>query len=86
MAKLKIREFSKSDWKNIVAIKGDPGPQGPPGPPGEVAIDNRTLVYDENNKLKVNTTDEAESDNTLPITSAGVHTIVGNIEALLEII
>lgn len=36
--------------------------------------------------LKVNTTDAAEADNTLPITSAGVYAQLGNIEALLETI
>ena len=36
--------------------------------------------------LSVNTTDEMERDNTLPITSAGVYTTVGNIEALLKTI
>lgn len=33
--------------------------------------------------LKVNTADRAQEDNTLPITSAAVHTAVGNIEILL---
>lgn len=36
--------------------------------------------------LNVKTTDTAEEDNTLPITSAGVHTIVGNIGAILDTI
>ena len=36
--------------------------------------------------LSVNTTDQMEQDNTLPITSAGVYTTVGNIEALLKTI
>ena len=36
--------------------------------------------------LNVITTDEAEQDNTLPITSSGVHTIVGNIGAILDTI
>lgn len=36
--------------------------------------------------LSVNTTDQMEQDNTLPITSAGVFTTVGNIEALLATI
>lgn len=47
-----------------------------------VDIDRNTLTI-ENNVLRVNTTNDAEEDNSLPITSAGVHTIVGNIEALL---
>lgn len=33
--------------------------------------------------LSVMTTNEAEADNTKPITSAGVHTQLGNIEILL---
>lgn len=36
--------------------------------------------------LDVQTTDYAEQDNTLPITSSGVHTIVGNIGAILDTI
>lgn len=36
--------------------------------------------------LSVNTTDQMEQDNTLPITSAGVYAVVGNIEALLNTI
>lgn len=36
--------------------------------------------------LNVTTTDYAEQDNTLPITSSGVHTIVGNIGAILDTI
>lgn len=44
---------------------------------------DETLHFDENGVLGVNTTDEAEADNTLPITSAGVHTQLGNIEILL---
>lgn len=36
--------------------------------------------------LSVNTTDQMEQDNTLPMTSAGVYAQVGNIEALLKTI
>ena len=36
--------------------------------------------------LKVNTANDAEADNTLPITSAAVHVVVGNIDALLDLI
>lgn len=42
------------------------------------------LTYD--GVLNVITTDAAEQDNTLPITSAGVYGIVGNINALLKTI
>lgn len=41
-----------------------------------------TLVL-ENGVLRVNTTNDVAQDNTLPITSAAVHTTVGNIEILL---
>lgn len=44
---------------------------------------DETLVL-ENGILRVNTTDVAEADNTRPITSAGVYTIVGNINAILK--
>lgn len=40
----------------------------------------------ENGILSVNTTNDMEQDNTLPITSAGVFATVGNIEALLKTI
>ena len=46
-------------------------------------LDENTLFV-ENNILKVNTTDDAEADNTRPITSSGVHAICGNINALLQ--
>lgn len=36
--------------------------------------------------LSVNTTNQMEQDNTLPITSAGVYATVGNIEVLLKTI
>ena len=36
--------------------------------------------------LSVNTTDQMEQDNTLPITSAAVYTAVGNIEVRLSTI
>lgn len=40
----------------------------------------------EDGVLSVNTTNDMEQDNTLPITSAGVFATVGNIEALLRTI
>jgi hypothetical protein len=46
---------------------------------------NETLTL-KNGILSVNTTDQMEQDNTLPITSAGVYATVGNIEALLKTI
>lgn len=43
-------------------------------------------VDEETNTLLVDTANKAEADNTLPITSAAVHEIVGDIEAILSII
>lgn len=41
------------------------------------------LSVDKNGVISVTTTDEAENDNTKPITSAGVYTQLGNIAVLL---
>lgn len=46
--------------------------------------DNTLILHD--GVLSVNTTDQMEQDNTLPMTSAGVYAAVGNIEALLKTI
>ena len=48
-------------------------------------IDGNTLV-NRSGTLYVNTTDDAEQDNTRPITSSGVHVICGNINAILQTI
>lgn len=48
-------------------------------------VDEKTLRL-EDGILSVNTTDQMEEDNTQPITSAGVYTQVGNINALLATI
>lgn len=52
----------------------------------KVEVDNHTIIYDESGKLKVNTATEVEQGNTLPITSAAVYEIVGNINELLSLI
>ena len=46
-------------------------------------IDGNTLV-NRSGTLCVNTTDNAEQDDTRPITSSGVHVICGNVNALLQ--
>lgn len=45
-----------------------------------------TLTLSKDRVLSVNVTDKALQDNTLPISSSAVHTIVGNIEVLLNTI
>lgn len=54
------------------------------GPEAEIET-NETLSY-EGGVLRVNTTNNAEADNTLPMTSAGVHVQLGNIDVLLNTI
>jgi hypothetical protein len=48
-------------------------------------VTDSSLVF-KDGALSVNTTNQMEQDNTLPITSAGVYATVGNIEALLKTI
>ena len=60
---------------------------GSGGGGGVAFTTDNTLIYDtETGVLSVNTADEVEQDNTLPVTSAAVHTTVGNIETLLRLI
>lgn len=44
----------------------------------------QNLIVTEQGALKVETTDNAEEDNTRPITSAGTYTLIGNINTLLQ--
>lgn len=58
----------------------------PEGTGGGVAFETDETLKLENGILSVNTTNDMEQDNTLPITSAGVYATVGNIEVLLKTI
>lgn len=55
-------------------------------PSGGVQFETDETLTLKNGILSVNTTNQMEQDNTLPITSAGVFATVGNIEALLKTI
>lgn len=55
-----------------------------PSSGGKVDFETDETLKLENGILAVNTTNNMEQDNTLPITSAGVFAVVGNIEALLK--
>ena len=44
------------------------------------------LVRDANNRISVDVANDAEEDNTRPITSAAVYTEIGNINILLQTI
>ena len=56
------------------------------GSGGNVDFQTDETLKLENGILSVNTTNNMEQDNTLPITSAGVFATVGDIEALLKTI
>ena len=50
---------------------------------GDLSL-GHALMWDKQGRLAVQVADEAEADNTLPITAAAVHTELGNIEILLQ--
>lgn len=55
------------------------------GPAQTVSL-GHALTIDNEGRLSVDVAHVAEADNTLPITSAAVHTQLGNIEVLLTTI
>lgn len=65
--------------------KGDKGDKGEKGDSGTIFATDETLTL-RNGILSVNTAEEPDPDNTLPITSAAVAQTVGNIEILLKTI
>lgn len=79
-------DFTVEDGKGLLTI-GIPlsRVEGGGGGGGMPTI-NETLIIDAEGDLGVNTTDQVEENNRLPITSAAVYTTVGNINALLETI
>lgn len=75
-----LEELDTEEKNNLVAAVNEAMKKGG----GGFATDETLILSD--GILRVNTTDVAEPDNTLPITSAGVDTIVGNIGAILDTI
>lgn len=74
-------------WENFMKRLERLEKSGGGGSGGGVAFEvGNALELTDDGILNVKTTDEAEQDNTLPITSSGVHTIVGNIGAILDTI
>ena len=53
---------------------------------GGISFETDETLTLENGILSVNTANDAEENNTLPITSAAVYAEIGNINALLETI
>ena len=52
-------------------------------PDGGINFTTDASLKLQNGVLSVNTVDQASANNTLPMSAAGVYTIVGNIEVLL---
>jgi len=76
---------------NILYIVLDHGPvdgtaPAPPASGGGYVIGSGLILDPETNTLSVDTTDQVEEANTLPITSSAVYATVGNIDALLQTI
>lgn len=59
---------------------------GPPGSSGGMQYEIGKGLKVVDNTLVVDTAEDVEEDNTLPVTSAAVYTTVGNINALLSTI
>lgn len=76
----------KEELRGPKGDKGDKGDRGDAGSGGGISFEIGETLKLQNNILDVNTTDDAITDNTLPITSGGVDRIVGNIQSLLELI
>lgn len=83
-ATVRTEEDEAGNRKLVFGIpRGKDGEGGTSGGSAEVRVDGKTIVQ-EDGVLRVNVTDRAEADNTQPITSAGVYTIIGNINAILK--
>lgn len=53
---------------------------------GSAVVDDDTIKINDDGELYVNTAKTMEEGNTLPITSAAVYEVVGNINELLSLI
>lgn len=74
------------DEAQVEQIVRDYLQENPPSGGVSFTTDETLTLDPETGVLGVNTADEAETDNTLPITSAAVATQLGNIEILLKTI
>lgn len=81
---LEMTDNLPSDPAEIQRIVDEYLAANPPKVTASFETDNTLILED--GILRVNTTDIAEKDNTQPITSAGVDTVVGNIGAILDTI
>lgn len=84
--KLLVVTETSAQWYKITVNKTlEPEGNGGSGGGGVEFRTDETLSL-KDGVLKVNTASTVEADNTLPITSAAVSAVVGNINALLETI
>lgn len=74
----------KDDGKVLTVVEGKWAAAELPDAGVQFETDETLTLKD--GVLSVNTADAVEEDNSLPITSAAVHTTVGNIEVLLKTI
>lgn len=81
-----VRMEEDADGNRVIVYGIPRGRDGTDGGGGGINFTTDETLVLESGILRVNTTDKVEADNTLPITSAGVNTVVGNINALLETI
>ena len=81
-----ILHVTEGEQRGLYEIQNDKTLKKIGGGSESAAIKTDDSLSYENGILSVNTADKVEEDNTLPITAAAVHTVVGNIEILLETI
>lgn len=82
----RVTDLEKNLEKQVAASVSKYLEENPPSGGGGVDFKTDATLKLENGILSVNTTNQMEQDNTLPITSAGVFATVGNIEVLLKTI
>lgn len=78
-----LNRLKTMDKSNLVSAINELWATGGGGSGGGMTFELDKTLYLKDGVLGVNTANEPEADNTLPITAAAVHTTVGNIEVLL---